>query len=72
MVDLLDQNGSIVSLPPSQVGIKIERKRFAATVDIVERKSAMATKCEISATSRSGVLFCTSAIPFSSCRTASK
>jgi len=30
---LLDQNGSVVSLRPSQVGNKIEKKRFAATVD---------------------------------------
>lgn len=33
MVNLLDQNGSVVSLPPSQIGNKIEKNRFAATVD---------------------------------------
>lgn len=33
VVNLLDQNGSIISLPPSQVGNKIERKQFVATVD---------------------------------------
>lgn len=32
-VDLLDQNGSVISLPPSQVGNKIEKKQFAATLD---------------------------------------
>lgn len=30
---MLDQNGSVISLPPSQIGNKIERKQFAATVD---------------------------------------
>lgn len=30
---MLDQNGSVVSLPPSQVGNKIEKKKDAATVD---------------------------------------
>lgn len=30
---MLDQNGSVVSLPPSQIGNKIEKNQFAATVD---------------------------------------
>lgn len=30
---MLDQNGSVISLPPSQIGNKIEKKKFAATVD---------------------------------------
>lgn len=33
IVHLLDQNGSVISLPPSQVGNKIETKHFAATTD---------------------------------------
>ncbi|MCJ1342570.1 transcription elongation factor spt5 [Peltigera leucophlebia] len=33
MVHLLDQNGDVISLPPSQVGNKIETKNFAATID---------------------------------------
>lgn len=33
IVHLLDQNGSVVSLPPSQIGNKIETKPFAAAAD---------------------------------------
>ncbi|MCJ1343816.1 transcription elongation factor spt5 [Peltigera leucophlebia] len=33
MVHLLDQNGDVISLPPSQVGKKIENFFFAATID---------------------------------------
>lgn len=33
LIKVVDQNGSIISLPPSQVGKKIERKQFVATVD---------------------------------------
>lgn len=33
IVHLLDQNGSVISLPPSQVGKKVETKNFAATTD---------------------------------------
>lgn len=33
IVHLLDQNGSVISLPPSHVGNKIETRKFAATTD---------------------------------------
>lgn len=33
IVHLLDQNGSVIPLPPSQVGNKVETKNFAATTD---------------------------------------
>ena len=58
--------------PPHRSAIRLREKNLQLQSTITDRKSAMATKYETSATSRHRVLFCTSATRLSSCKTASR